>query len=844
MNTLISASAGSGKTYALTTEYLRLLRRGRSPGGLLAATFTRKAAGEIFDRLLARLASACLEENARTDLARALDDPSLTRDECRDLLRSLCADLHRLSIGTLDGFFGRLCGLYRQEAGLSAAARLTDPQSPRCAALRREALRALLDRLPDAEAESLLDALHQDKAASPVMEVFDGLAAELMETLADVREDAWRGPDVPPAPSSEAVNAARDALRAALPAVKDGRWRKAMEEDLRRFEAARWEEFVGGGLAAKCLDDAPAYYNRPVPAEVTSAYQTLLSVARAELLDGLRRRTEAIHDLLAVFTEEYRALRRAEGLLLFSEAPGLLGPLLDDLADAARRQDAPVEHLLLDEFQDTSDSQWGVLRTFARHAAQVPRSVFVVGDVKQAIYGWRGGRAEIFERIEAHLPDMAREARDVSYRSSPVILDAVNRVFAALATCPALGGTPGARDRWQAHFHPHRAHKALPGRVEMREIPADADPLDYAAALIAEGASRLPAGASVGVLARKNETVARLADALRALGVEVSAEGTGAVADDPAVELLLSALTLADHPGHTAAAFHVAHSPLAASLDVPPDLHARPGQAAAVANAIRRQVLVHGYAGVLADWAAHLAPYGPERTARRLEQLLDLAASWDGLPAMRPSEFVRAVRDASVETPGLASVRVMTINRAKGLEFDAVFLPELDWKAAGRPSACLVRRAPAAQVGDAVSPIAAVYAYPKEAVRRLDPALQAAYAAQQDEEITGMLCLLYVALTRARHALHLLVRPASAGPTPANILRHTLADLSESLPDGGTRLHASGDEHWHGGSSPVGPAAPPAPRPPLRFKPSDGARRRQPPPDDIPLAVADLLRLE
>ena len=68
---------------------------------------------------------------------------------------------------------------------------------------------------------------------------------------------------------------------------------------------------------------------------------------------------------------------------------------------------------------------------------------------------------------------------------------------------------------------------------------------------------------------------------------------------------------------------------------------------------------------------------------------------------MRPAEFVQAIRDAAIDNPGAARVRVMTINRAKGLEFDAVFLPELDWKAQVRPTACLTQRA---AVTDAAPP--------------------------------------------------------------------------------------------------------------------------------------------
>ena len=295
---------------------------------------------------------------------------------------------------------------------------------------------------------------------------------------------------------------------------------------------------------------------------------------------------------------------------------------------------------------------------------------------------------------------------------------------------------------------------------------------------------------------------------------------------------MLSALTLADHPGHTAAAFHVARSPLAAVLGVPPDLHARPAECAALSNALRRGILVQGYAGVLADWAARLAPYGPERTARRLEQVLDLAAEFDALPPMRASEFVRAVRDASVENPGAAPVRVMTINRAKGLEFDAVFLPELDWKAPAAPAPACSSGAPRRGASDAGH---AVYQLPQGAAPPARPRPGRRLPALQDEEITGLLCLLYVALTRARHALHLYVKPAGPGLTPAALLRHGLG----GTPSEDGRLHVSGDASWHQHvpwPEVAAPSETPA-RPAFQFARATGARRRGPSQGALSLGV-------
>jgi ATP-dependent helicase/nuclease subunit A len=799
MNTSIRASAGSGKTYALTTEYLRLLWRQHQAGELrpeaiLASTFTRKAAGEIFDRILSRLAAAVLNDQGLTELTGALDDKTLTRETCENLLLDFCRHLDRVSVGTLDSFFQRLCHVYRQETGLAADTRLTDPNSPQSRALHQEAIRSLLDSLPTDDVVLLLDDLHGSSAApSPILGAFDSLLKNLWEQAAEVPPAAWSRLDLPTRPGPEMIQAACDALEAARPDLPNGHWRNAVRDDLKRFGDGQWEKFCGAGVASACLDPTPTYRSGPVAPDIQAHYAILLAAARNELLPPIQRRTHAIRDLLTRYTRKFQALRETEGLMLFSEAPRRLAQLMAEMDGTFQRLDAPIDHVLLDEFQDTSYPQYHILRGFARRAATAPGSVFLVGDMKQAIYGWRGGRAEIFELAEAEIADMQSQSMDSSYRSSPAILHAVNTLFGSLEASDCLASYRTVTRRWQEFFAPHQAHKAtLRGYVELSDIP-----MTDAAASIAARVQEMPTHMTIGVLARKNTTVSTLTDSLRAHGLDVGSEGIGAIADDPAVEIILSALMLADHPGHTAAAYHLAHSPLADLLGVPQDLHTQTTEAAKVSTAIRRDILTHGYVGLIASWAVRLAPFGTERTARRLEQLLDLAGEYDRLPPMRASEFVAAVRQASVENPGSARIRVMTINRAKGLEFDAVFLPELDWSAGAIRPACLILPASVAALAAGAPPVEAVHTYPRESLRRLSPALALAHQAYMDEEVTGMLCLLYVAMTRARQALHLFVGTPGSGVTPGKILREVFGRTANSPGADEKRLYSHGDQDWH-----------------------------------------------
>ena len=117
-HTLIRASAGTGKTFQLSNRYLGLMQAGAMPDQILATTFTRKAAGEILDRVVVRLAEAALNEPARRELAKWLSSPSLSQDRCHQLLQVLIRQLHRLKICTLDSFFAQLAGSFSLELGL------------------------------------------------------------------------------------------------------------------------------------------------------------------------------------------------------------------------------------------------------------------------------------------------------------------------------------------------------------------------------------------------------------------------------------------------------------------------------------------------------------------------------------------------------------------------------------------------------------------------------------------------------------------------------------------------------------------------------------------------------
>ena len=140
---LILASAGTGKTFALSGRFLQLLLGGVPPERVLATTFTRKAAGEILDRVLERLADAVVDGGKRAELeeqvGRALDPAEL-----RAALASLTRRLDRFRVRTLDAFFLQLAQLFSLDLGLPPDWSIAEEPTDR--ALQREALSRALAR--------------------------------------------------------------------------------------------------------------------------------------------------------------------------------------------------------------------------------------------------------------------------------------------------------------------------------------------------------------------------------------------------------------------------------------------------------------------------------------------------------------------------------------------------------------------------------------------------------------------------------------------------------------------------------------------------------------------------
>ena len=167
---LISASAGTGKTFQLSNRYIGLLHSGVMPDQILATTFTRKAAGEILDRVIVRLAEAAVGcSTSVEELAQWLPVASLSPARCHDMLRQMLRHLHRLRVSTLDAFFAQLAGSFSLELGLPPGWRIVEELHEKY--LRSEAIERTLQGNSTREVQRLVHLMAKGTAQRSVSEL-------------------------------------------------------------------------------------------------------------------------------------------------------------------------------------------------------------------------------------------------------------------------------------------------------------------------------------------------------------------------------------------------------------------------------------------------------------------------------------------------------------------------------------------------------------------------------------------------------------------------------------------------------------------------------------------------
>ncbi|WP_122074432.1 double-strand break repair helicase AddA [Pseudophaeobacter sp. EL27] len=494
-STWLAANAGSGKTKVLTDRVARLLLKGVQPQHILCLTYTKAAASEMQNRLFQRLGEwAMLRDDQLTAALSELGEVNTAPEDlaqARTLFARAIETPGGLKIQTIHSFCSSLLRRFPLEAGVSP--QFSEMEDRAASLLRAE----IVEDMAKGEMAHLVEPLARHVGGSD----FEDLTAALCQRRAEFEVPLdWSGllsrfelPDGFDSAGLEAlvfIGGEAELLsrtRAMLETGGTTDQRAAAKlagittptlSDLATLEGI----FLTGAGAA---DPFTAKVGKFPTKKLREANHSLMDQleplmlrvedARAKRLALVAaRKSHDLHQFAQTFLPEYEARKQQRGWLDFDDLILNARHLLNDPAVAAwvlYRLDGGIDHILVDEAQDTSPVQWDVIEKLAQEftagegaRSDVERTIFVVGDKKQSIYSFQGADPDAFDRMQVEFANRLSEsgsglqnaALEFSFRSSAAILRLVDLVF---------------KDSPRAGFHAdalHRAFKSdLPGRVDL-----------------------------------------------------------------------------------------------------------------------------------------------------------------------------------------------------------------------------------------------------------------------------------------------------------------------------------------------------------------------------------------
>ncbi|MCC7033555.1 MAG: UvrD-helicase domain-containing protein [Acidobacteria bacterium] len=824
-NVALEASAGTGKTRVLVDRYVRLVVDARvPPRNILAITFTRKAAAEMRRRVLDTLKARHREG-------------ALSGARWRDVRDAF----PEITISTIDAFCLSLLYEFPLEAGVDPGFALADEtETPRLVAASLDRALAAGRRLAQSDPDVALlfadlgeprlrqglavlldrrlvawDALNRFvhgrtmHVADACQRLHDSLRGSLQALPGGASAFVGRGPDAP-----GFVLLAHDiGLLASPEPLAPERLRGALDRLAAHVLTANEEP-------RQRLAHTKAAFRSPADYEAHRRLVMALGPRVLEALAAFRRDlnlvlARGVRQLFVIAREQYRRTLDAHGVLDFSDVLERTLALLEQRDEFSRSRfklESRYRHVLVDEFQDTSRAQWRLVRELMSAWTEgvgvsdtaIPPSIFIVGDRKQSIYGFRDAEVAVLEEAGRHIdalrPDApARAAITRSHRAVLPLLHFVNDVFDAVEKQPhrpdafrysdddrfplatdagaghdALGLVAGSSDTLQAETVADEIGRLLEGRATVRDRTS--------------GARRPIGPGDIAVLFRTREGHRLIEQALARRGVPYYVyKGLGFFDADEIKDVLALLGYLADPSSHLRAAALLRSRMVRVSDDalkqLAPDLagalqpEGRELPTALAPDAAARLGLARRS---LAGWLPLVDRLPPAELLDRVlaESAYVMELAGPGLPQAREnlkkirglvrriqnrgyatlerlvdhfSQLVAGGDESNAMIDAADAVNLMTVHAAKGLEYPVVFIVNLG-RGSGGGTAPIRIAAGTSEEGDGGEPMVGIGDHKTEA--------DADAEAREAEETKR---LLYVALTRARDRLYLCTTLAEPG---------------------------------------------------------------------------------
>jgi len=699
---IMKASAGSGKTFNLAKTYIRLLLEGGerySYRHILAVTFTNKATDEMKSRILKELHVLSEDPQAspyHEDFLPLFNDESLLRAKAAEALSDILHDYGAFSVSTIDRFFQQTLKAFSREIGQFASYQVElDKDS-----LVSESVDRLLDSLSE-EDKPLLDWLKN----SVLEDLREGrrynLEKKLKEVAMTLKSDEHRAAveeysvDDRKACSKENILRTKRGIKEVLDKFRGG-VKAAAAGFVEGCAAAGIGERDFSGSTFSQVFAAAVSKGRELPKPPSEALLKRADDFSLWFRKGDRERFAGLEGVLMPLLRDYVAMfgdplrvaltakKVSENLNemgiareLYKEFDGLLKEKnvlsLDDsntlLRDIIDGSDAPFiyektgvryEHFLLDEFQDTSRIQWDNFRPLLRESNDNGRENLLVGDVKQSIYRWRGSDWNMMDsEVQQEFPGSEVEPLRGNYRSLGNLVEFNNGFFPFAAAF--LDSIPGGEGKVSGIYsdvgQTVESKDSRDGIVEALFCGQDEElqaVLDTVRKVHAQGARY----GDVTVLVRKNEQGSQVAEFLMDNGIKVVSDDSLRLKSSVVVRQLVSLLSSAGSEEDPVGSY------LAQELGID----------TARITSMSLFGLCEGILRMLREKDREVF----DSETRYIQSFMDLVSDHVSLDGNELGSFLRSwgESDPKISSPSDPdSVRVMTIHKAKGLEFQYVVFP-------------------------------------------------------------------------------------------------------------------------------------------------------------------------
>lgn len=742
MLSIYKASAGSGKTFTLAREYIRLLlsaseRDIRAHSHILAVTFTKKATAEMKDRILGELFLLATHPERSPYLDSFQEELHLSTEQIRTRAKArlyqILQDYTHLNVSTIDGFFQQIVRAFARELGLQATYTITLDT----------------DEVIERAVDDLMFAANRSKC--------DETTGEWVKdfVLRNIKAgNSWN-------PKKDIHNISTNLLTEQLQAQLLSLHSILTQKDLLRSYRAELQKIIDKGdsewkglrqnkMTEEILEHRRDFYTASVI---------------LEHLDEL--------GLLTDVSEQIRLTNANEGRLPISDVNLLLNRVIDgsDTPFIYEKTGTRLHHYMIDEFQDTSVLQWANFRPLVAEANDNGRDNLIVGDTKQSIYRFRNSDWHLLEGVSREIQPCVEPPMDTNFRSAETIVDFNNDIFRRYADY--VEATP------YNTLYQNAKRKDLSGYVRLQFFdaePSKAEIMEMATEqmlpIIADAIRRGVKPGDIAILVRDGKEARMATQQLLAEGYEVqSAEGL-LLSSNPAVETVIVLLSLSIHPED-----EILQARLQLAMG---ERTITDSQHAALQAAhhlpLYEQVQTFIETLQLTSW--------PDAETY-ITSLLDVIYQYSENRIADTASFLeywqrRCEKLTIPSSPSDKAIQVMTIHKSKGLEFDVVIIPYMTWSIAAssmdsrkllwvRPTKAPFSTLPLVPVGNKAE------------------LSKSHFCEQYEQEIFNLkmdnLNLTYVAFTRAKRELYAFAQAPKvtskgvAGiKTVGNLMYHLLED--------------------------------------------------------------------